>query len=277
MSKKTSPEEELEKQYREYKAQFEKWREANRGSEGSEGYIQYVKQFEKWERDVEARRRSVRAKSEQERRQQALQEQQKQHNEEEAAAKYAEQQKSYMAMHQKAMLEEERQRQQRQNPAQAQGHADETIKRGPHIQAEPQPLFSTQNVQRSALWGPDGADFPPTDPMSIRWGIRAAPPNFKVMYEPPPSNVPINPSWYLMKKMEDQGLFYGYNVNLNGVPEISSEGIPPSLFNAVKDGPEGTILPITTSGGQAFPPPMNRSLNVPPPPTDFSVPPPGLV
>ncbi|CAD5223632.1 unnamed protein product [Bursaphelenchus okinawaensis] len=277
MSRKMSPEEELEKQYREYKAQFEQWREANKGSEGSEGYIQYVKQFEQWERDVEARRKSVRAKSEQDRRQQALELQQKQQNDEEAAARYAQQQQSYMAMHQKAMLEEERIRQQRQNPQPI--PVEDKAKRGPHIQAEPQPTLSSQNLQRTALWGPDGADYTPADPMFARWGARAAPPNYNVTYQPPPSEEPINPSWYLMKKMEDNGLFYSYNVNINGLPEISLDGVPEGVVSAslkpeMAEFRNDVSLPSSQGSLPVQQMPIGRPVALP---SDFSVPPPSLL
>lgn len=93
---------------------------------------------------------------------------------------------------------------------------EEAIRNGPHIRAEPQPSSVQQAIAtavaeeaRPTLWGPDGADYLPTDTMFVKWGLRAMPPNNKTTYQPPQPNTPITPCWYLMKKMEEKGLFYG--------------------------------------------------------------------
>lgn len=234
-----------------------------------------------------------------------------------AAARYAEQQKSYVAMHQRAMQEEERQREQRLRVVQpaeeetGECHASRVpclVKRGPHIQADPlRPAGFGDRDQKPPLWGPDGADFLPSDVMFARWNIRATPPNFKTVYQPPPPGAPITPSWYLMKKMEEKGLFYGYNVNLLGSAEVSLDGMPEPPRNGAlrtdqpppEQGPNLSVPPPAFSLALSGPTPADSFLGAgqprpgvlfasadpafagrPPtvvlgvPPADFSVPPP---
>ncbi|KAI6200272.1 hypothetical protein M3Y96_00715900 [Aphelenchoides besseyi] len=217
-TKKLSPEEELEKQYSDYKAQFEQWKEKNKGSEHTEGYINYVKQFKEWEKSVETRRIAVRNKSQQERqRQEAAQNEQRQRQDETAAAaRYAKQQEQYMSVHVRALEEQERIRKQKVSTTQSINSVqpseqqaihhtppvqqsqpliqpqhlkqinfglpysgfefgeDDAIKRGPHIQADPQPLQSQQNMilpdaeSKILLWGEDGFDYLPNDPMNCQ-------------------------------------------------------------------------------------------------------------
>ncbi|KAK6014328.1 hypothetical protein OSTOST_20313, partial [Ostertagia ostertagi] len=121
-TKKSSAEEELEKQYRDYKAQFDQWKEKNKSSIGTDAYDAYVKQFQEWEKDVEKRRKSLREKAEREANEITCQKEEEEkakriqeakEGEErllsEAAAAYAQSQQAYIAHHQ-AALEQEQQR-----------------------------------------------------------------------------------------------------------------------------------------------------------------------
>ncbi|KAH7730513.1 TolA protein [Aphelenchoides avenae] len=188
-SKKLSAEEELEKQYRDYKAQFEQWKEKNKSSEGTEAYEKYVQQFRDWERDVEKRRATVRQKAlhdkQQAEKEKVEKEEEERRKQDEAAKSYAEQQKQYFALHQRGMQEDEvRQRARHAAASQAvlQAHAQSgatvthtvtpkqevNVKSGPHIQADPQPAqpVVAQPQEHAAppqLWGADGANYTPTN------------------------------------------------------------------------------------------------------------------
>jgi hypothetical protein len=312
MSKKLSAEEELEKQYRDYRAQFEQWKEKNKNSEGTDPYRAYVQQFEEWEKDVEKRRAAVRQKAQQEREREEKEEEERLQKERDvvAANAYAEQQKAYLAMHQRTLQEtENRQKLQRQQAApqailQARAQSanlmqmgetkteimtdvnsvavasvmkqvitlmgadpqrqngEEAIKSGPHIQADPQPAPSQQPTTAQAtiapppqLWGADanGANFNLSDPLFTKWNVRAAPPNFKVPYQPPPTGTPIVPGWHLLQEMQNNALVFPQQV-APSVPIIPSAMPPP---NIVPHGPPPTY---------SMPPPVGLPpMNVPPP------------
>ncbi|KJH53417.1 hypothetical protein DICVIV_00355 [Dictyocaulus viviparus] len=121
--KKSSAEEELEKQYRDYKAQFDQWKEKNKSSIGTDAYDAYVEKFQEWEKDVEKRRKSLREKAEREASELKAQKEEEENakriqeaKEAEAAAAYAQSQQAYIAHHQ-AALEQEQQRLQAQQQA----------------------------------------------------------------------------------------------------------------------------------------------------------------
>lgn len=128
-----TPEEQLEKQYRDYKASFEKWKEDNKNAVGTEAYIIYVEKFEAWEREVENRREEIRAEAQEAQETQKAQaqaaaeakrkkeleaeEEKKKQQEAEAAAQaaaYAQHQQSYLAHHQAALQKEQLMRQQQE-------------------------------------------------------------------------------------------------------------------------------------------------------------------
>uniref|UniRef100_A0A0N5AVP6 TolA protein n=1 Tax=Syphacia muris TaxID=451379 RepID=A0A0N5AVP6_9BILA len=128
-----TPEEELEKQYRDYKAEFEKWKENNKNAVGTEPYMAYVEKFEAWEREVENRREEIRAKAQEAQETQKAEaqaaaeakrkkeleaeEEKKKQQEAEAAAQaaaYAQHQQSYLAHHQAAIQKEQLMRQQQE-------------------------------------------------------------------------------------------------------------------------------------------------------------------
>ncbi|VDL82605.1 unnamed protein product [Nippostrongylus brasiliensis] len=172
----SSAEEELEKQYRDYKAQFDQWKEKNKSSIGTDAYDAYVKQFQEWEKDVEKRRKSLRekvrgcsssslhissrfwynaynkaereanelrAQKEEEEKAKRIQEA----KEAEAAAAYAQSQQAYMAHHQAALEQEQK----RIQALQAQQQAAQLAAQ---VAAQQQQQFaSQQHAQMAAAHG----------------------------------------------------------------------------------------------------------------------------
>ena len=272
------PEELLEKQYRKYKAEFEEWKINYRSLEGSEGYAKYVKQFEQWEKDVEVRRANVRNKAladsqQREAAQQELHQQQEQglfasnsrlyvqtNAYADQAARYAKQQESYMAIHQRALEEQERKRkaiadsqQQPQTQTQSQtSHSHAEIFAAPQLMSEVPPPAQCDELQQQ-IWTCSYSDYAINDPMNAKWGAHAAPPNNRESYRPPPVGTPVAPAWYLQRRLEEEGFVYDNSIPLVGAPEIIQMTPPPSIQ-------------------QAPPPPLPSH-----PQIDFSMPPPNMM
>ncbi|EFO99163.1 CRE-SUT-1 protein [Caenorhabditis remanei] len=166
-------EEELEKQYADYRAQFEQWKESNKGSVGTDAYNQYVHQFEQWEREVEAR------KAQQMKHRKVID------KEAEAAAVYAQSQQAYMSHHLKAMEQQEMQQRAAAAAAvaavQQQQMMQNMMMRQTAEQAAPQTerdlfiRFMMGGYDGPPIWGNSKPTYDQRDPLFAKWGERAAP------------------------------------------------------------------------------------------------------
>ncbi|KAK0413048.1 hypothetical protein QR680_006566 [Steinernema hermaphroditum] len=276
-SKKGSPEEELERQYRDYKAQFEAWKEKNKGSVGTEAYTKYVQQFEKWEKDVQQRREVIRARAEHER-QAAAAEQQKRKEAAEArekqaaeAAAYEQQQKAYLAHHQNALQQQQKERERAAAAAAAAAQAQH-VHQHPHASSStPDASHMIRHAENKAvpspnayhsghphgtpvpingsvastpapapqLWGNTRVVYDHNDPMFRKWGPRAAPPNSLQQYNVSRPDVPMTPCWLLIEQMKEKKLMFEPSPNLPPPPLLPkfSASFPPPNIAPVHHQP----------------------------------------
>ncbi|CAO4367930.1 unnamed protein product [Caenorhabditis nigoni] len=224
-------EEELEKQYADYRAQFEHWKETNKGSVGTEAYNQYVSQFEQWEKEVTARKAQTRKVMD---------------IEAEAAAAYAQSQEAYVSHHLKAMEQAEM----HQRAAAAAAAAAVAAQQQQHMMqsmmmrqtAEPaapiseRDLFLRTMMEGSGgyhgdqplpqLWGNSRAPYDGRDPLFAKWGERAAPTHIK----PEATNKPVNPvaCWALLDALREKKMVLAPHSS-NCPPPPFHGGPPPPL------------------------------------------------
>uniref|UniRef100_A0A7E4VCF8 Uncharacterized protein n=1 Tax=Panagrellus redivivus TaxID=6233 RepID=A0A7E4VCF8_PANRE len=287
MSAKKNNEEEIERQYREYKAQFDQWKEANKQAIGTEAYNRYVEQFQTWERDVEKRRAANRKNKAEE----------KGDNDDAAAQAYAAQQEHYLRMHQKGMAEDAMRNRltagqarstpgdfsnmvnslqnvihsaikssENRSPADALKPAPvggATISAPPLMHAQQAPAVAIQAQQVEAtrppqLWWTRQPDYGPQDKLHRIFGPRAAPTT---------TNLPVaenyfnyQPGWLVQRDMAQNNLVFP-----GALP------MPLRLLHPSKTDPPRRVPPADAP----FPNPQ-ADFSVPPPTFNVSVPPPIL-
>ncbi|CCD63491.1 SUppressor of Tau pathology [Caenorhabditis elegans] len=230
-SKKVS-EEELQKQYADYRAQFEQWKENNKGSIGTEAYNSYVQQFEQWEKEVEAR-----TSQQQKHRKAAAVDKEA----EAAAAAYAQSQEAYMAHHLRGMEQTEMQKRAAAAAQlqQQQMMQNMMMQRPPqHQQPPPQDVMfgAVGRVAQGApaaappptqqpppqLWGNNKPIYDARDPLFAKWGERAASAHCK-----PETEQQINPvaCWLLLDALREKKMVLAPHSNTCPPPQIGGHQI----------------------------------------------------
>ncbi|VDK39955.1 unnamed protein product [Gongylonema pulchrum] len=169
---------------------------------------------------------------------------------------YAQHQQSYLAHHQSAMQQEQQMRQLAPSHEAASmhtmdsrsidealdpTHVAEMMKHMAHVaqmvisgqqegsyqqvaqQAAAMQQQQQQMVPPPQLWGSDRIIYDSSDPMHQRWGIRAAPPYHRPLYEPPPDNFQITLCWSYVDQMKDDKLMIAPQHNMPPPPFVPED------------------------------------------------------
>uniref|UniRef100_A0A8R1HWZ9 Uncharacterized protein n=1 Tax=Caenorhabditis japonica TaxID=281687 RepID=A0A8R1HWZ9_CAEJA len=221
-------EEELEKQYEDYRAQFEHWKESNKSSIGTDAYNSYVKQFEQWEREVEARK----AQQKNQRNVGMLGIDEK---EAEAAAAYAQSQEAYVSHHLKAMEQAELQQKAAVAASNQQQNLINSLPRHQTVEntnafirdvMNPKNVIANGNIAQQqtvnsppTLWGTPKPVFDSRDPLYGKWGLRAATSHTK----PEPERI-SNPvaCWMLLDTLREKKMVLAPHSNTVPPPPVAN-------------------------------------------------------